>query len=106
MNSGTLSWALSNQVNSYQVNSSHFISSSLFAIIAPNERAPLQQREFKVDFASKVGQVKMMAATSDASKGGFYCDTCDCVMRDSATFTDHINGRKRTAFSPLPLMFL
>jgi len=27
-------------------------------------------------------------------KSGFYCKTCDCVLKDSTTYTDHLNGKR------------
>ncbi len=26
-------------------------------------------------------------------QAGYYCNVCDCILRDSATYLDHINGR-------------
>lgn len=27
-------------------------------------------------------------------EAGFYCKTCDCVLKDNVTYYDHLNGKK------------
>lgn len=36
----------------------------------------------------------MVAGLGD-KLSGYYCKICDCTLRDSITYLDHINGRKR-----------
>lgn len=31
---------------------------------------------------------------SKTDRGPFYCEVCDCELKDSASFRDHVNGKR------------
>lgn len=77
-----------------------------------SDRAFLKARKNRVDVDSKIGSVEMInpeaVATTKAFVGepgsikdgvtktgvGWHCKVCDCFLRDSHAYLDHINGRK------------
>jgi U4/U6.U5 tri-snRNP component SNU23 len=70
-----------------------------------SKRAFLKPRKSKVDIDSKVGTTEMVSAeevaTTSTEDGpvvktgiGWHCKVCDCFLKDSLTYLDHINGRK------------
>lgn len=82
-----------------------------------SERAYLKARKAKVDLESKVGTSQIISAEAAATTRlydskddgadqaandrsvvktgvGWHCRVCDCFLKDSHTYLDHINGRK------------
>jgi len=58
------------------------------------ERAKLRPREYQVDLASNLKKSQVQSAPMGLSQqGGYYCEVCDCVLKDSLAYLDHINGK-------------
>jgi U4/U6.U5 tri-snRNP component SNU23 len=73
-----------------------------------SKRAFLQARTAKVEIDERVGETVMVSVEEAAAAGastssdnvvkktgvGWHCSVCDCFLKDSLTYLDHINGRK------------
>lgn len=61
----------------------------------PVKRELLRPREYEVDLDSSLGKsVVITKSTPTALQGGYFCNVCDCIVKDSINFLDHINGKK------------
>jgi U4/U6.U5 tri-snRNP component SNU23 len=61
-----------------------------------SKRAFLRARQQAIDLESKVGTSEMVSADNAVVKSGigWHCKVCDCFLKDSLTYLDHINGKK------------
>ncbi|TVU50464.1 hypothetical protein EJB05_01836 [Eragrostis curvula] len=61
----------------------------------PVQRQPLKHRDYEVDLESRLGKTQVVTPIAPLSQqAGYYCSVCECVVKDSANYLDHINGKK------------
>ena len=62
---------------------------------AGSKRSWLKHREGGFGFEKSSGTCKVLTEPEVQKKAtGWYCDVCECLLRDSASYLDHINGKK------------
>ena len=68
-----------------------------------SDRAFLRGRQEELGLDAKLGKRRLVTeATPVSQTGGYWCEVCQCTLRDSVTWLDHINGKnhqKRLGFS-------
>ncbi|VWU49520.1 zinc finger protein, putative [Hepatocystis sp. ex Piliocolobus tephrosceles] len=63
-------------------------------IVPPHERKLLEERKENLLLEKNLGKVQIITNKSTKEQqGGYYCKICDCVLKDSKTYLDHINGK-------------
>lgn len=61
----------------------------------PSERRPLEQRKEGVQLDVELGKSKIVTThTPKQQQGGYWCDVCECLIKDSQAYLDHINGKR------------
>lgn len=63
---------------------------------AGSVRAFLKARTQRVSLENNVGTVKVVKSDDLSKNGGYYCEVCECTLKDSVAYLDHINGKRRT----------
>ncbi|CAD2114280.1 zinc finger protein, putative [Plasmodium vinckei] len=60
----------------------------------PSERKLLEERTENLSLEKNLGKVQIITQkTTKEEQGGYYCKICDCTLKDSQTYLDHINGK-------------
>jgi len=58
-------------------------------------RDALKSRDYQVDLTSRLGKTQIVSSAMPLSQqAGYFCNVCQCIVKDSANFLDHINGKK------------
>ena len=68
--------------------------------LPPGQRDLLRAREYKVDLDSRLNKTSVVTANDNRDGAGYYCEVCDCVIKDSMNFLDHINGENQALYYP------
>jgi len=62
---------------------------------AGSTRAFVQHRTTNLNLNSAIGKTQIITDSGIRQKGGgWFCDVCDCLLKDTVTYLDHINGKK------------
>eukprot|EP00389_Voromonas_pontica_P007058 GDKH01010641.1.p1 GENE.GDKH01010641.1~~GDKH01010641.1.p1 ORF type:complete len:272 (-),score=60.20 GDKH01010641.1:76-891(-) len=61
----------------------------------PEERTWLTHHDRDLKLDEKLGKSAIITAHTHKSKqGGYWCEDCECLIKDSSSWLDHINGKK------------
>ncbi len=61
-----------------------------------SERAFLKARDARLGLEEKAGKIEIINPTdADGTKAGFWCEVCSALLKDSAAYLSHINGKRR-----------
>merc|ERR1740130_2436442 len=60
-----------------------------------SQRTFLQMRKSNMDLDKNLGQHRVVTThTIKPMQGGYWCSVCECLLKDSSTYLDHVNGRR------------
>lgn len=60
-----------------------------------SQRTFLKQRTHDLNLEQNLGKSQVVTKhTIKPMQGGYWCSVCECLLKDSATWLDHINGRR------------
>jgi U4/U6.U5 tri-snRNP component SNU23 len=57
-------------------------------------RSNLTSRDYELNLTERLNKTQVIGLNTPLNQqAGYYCKTCDCVLRDSQSYLDHINGK-------------
>mmetsp|Transcript_3521 Transcript_3521/g.5759 ORF Transcript_3521/g.5759 Transcript_3521/m.5759 type:complete len:242 (-) Transcript_3521:67-792(-) len=66
-----------------------------FIPLPASQRTYLKQRSTELELDKNLGQARVVTHhTIKPMQGGYWCSVCECLLKDSATYLDHVNGRR------------
>merc|ERR1719382_1356613 len=60
-----------------------------------SQRTYLKQRQDDLELDRDLGKSKVITThTIKPMQGGYWCSVCECLIKDSAAYLEHVNGRR------------
>mmetsp|Transcript_55303 Transcript_55303/g.131919 ORF Transcript_55303/g.131919 Transcript_55303/m.131919 type:complete len:279 (+) Transcript_55303:82-918(+) len=60
-----------------------------------SQRTYLKARDIDLQLEKDLGKSKTVTAqTIKPMQGGYWCSVCECLLKDSSTYLEHVNGRR------------
>lgn len=60
-----------------------------------SQRTYLKQRGADLQLDRNLGKTQVITAhTIKPMQGGYWCSVCECLLKDSSTYLEHVNGRR------------
>merc|ERR1712014_322374 len=54
-----------------------------------------KQRSIELNLEKNLGKAQVVTIhTIKPMQGGYWCSVCECLLKDSSTYLEHINGRR------------
>ena len=58
------------------------------------KRSNLRARSYDLQLDAKLGKTQIVSAHAGLSQqAGYYCNICDCTLKDNQSWLTHINGK-------------
>merc|ERR1711904_699489 len=66
-----------------------------FIPLPASQRTYLKHRTVDLQLDKNLGKSQVVTAhTIKPMQGGYWCSVCECLLKDSSTYLEHVNGRR------------